>query len=151
MSVITSYSIHYTKLYDYAPFAKTEQAFYIARGEEAANFAARLKTEGLFRTEFLFEGDVDDVEKTAQKLRGMTPDEVQRFAGMQHTPKMILFGTLVERHETVAPARGVLMEVTYRLEFFDLSSRQSTILEVGVRALAEECVNDVVKELKSRL
>ena len=135
----------------YAPFFKTDQAFYIARGEEAANFATSLSKTGLFRTEFFFERDVDDVEKTAQKLRGMTPEEIRGFAGMAHPPRMILFGTLLEREGSVAPSRGVLMDITYRLEFFEISSRTSTILEVEVRHLAEECVKVVVADLKARL
>jgi len=135
----------------YAPFAKTEQAFYIARGEEAASFATRLKEHGLFTTEFLFERDVDDVEKTAQKLRGMSAAEIKAFAGMAAPPRLILFGTLVERSETVAPSRGVLMDITYRLEFYEIATRESTILEVQVSGLAEECVTMVVKDLAKRL
>lgn len=135
----------------YAPFAKTEQAFYIARGEEAASFATKLEKEDLFRSEFLFERDVDDVEKTAQMLRGMSAAAVQQYAGMEHAPRLILFGTLLERHESVAPTRGVLMDITYRLEFFEIASRESTILEVQVRHLAEECVNEVVADLARRL
>jgi len=135
----------------YAPFSKTEQAFYVARGEEAANFATRLEAQGLFDTEYLFEADIDDVEKTAQKLRGMSAEAVQQYAGMAKAPRMILFGTLLERHESVAPTRGVLMDMTYRLEFYELASRQSTIIEVQVSHLAEECVAEVVKDLARRL
>ena len=135
----------------YAPFAKTERAFYIARGEEAAHFATSLQAAGLFRTEYLFERDIDDVDKTAALLRGMTARAVQDYAGMEHAPRWILFGTLVERHESVAPTRGVLMDITYRLEFYEIDSRRSTVLEVQVRHLAEECVNQVVQALAVRL
>ncbi len=135
----------------YAPFAKSEQAFYVARGEEAANFATSLKEVGLFRTEFFYERDIDDVEKTAKKLRGMTAAELQSFAKMQHSPRMILFGTLLKRSESVAPTRGVLMDTTYKLEFFEIATRRSTIIEVQVRDLAENCVDAVVRDLKARL
>jgi hypothetical protein len=135
----------------YAPFAKTDQAFYVARGDDASRFAISLKETGLFRTEFLFEHDLDDVEKTAKNLRGMTAAEVQSFAAMQHAPRMILFGTLLKRSESVAPTRGVLMDTTYRLEFFDVSTRKSIIIEVQVRDLAENCVGVVVRDLKARL
>ncbi|PLY07733.1 MAG: hypothetical protein C0624_03515 [Desulfuromonas sp.] len=135
----------------YAPFAKTERAFYVARGEEAASFATHLEKQGLFRTEYLFESDIDDVEKSAQQLRGMSAAEVQQQAGMASAPRMILFGTLLERHESVAPTRGVLMDITYQLEFYDVASRQSTIIEVQVRNLAENCVTEVVNDLAQRL
>ena len=135
----------------YAPFAKTDKAFYVARGDEASSFAISLKESGLFRTEFLFETDIDDIEKTDQKLRGMTAAEVQSFAAMEHVPRIILFGTLLERSESVAPTRGVLMDTTYKLEFYDITTRESTILKVEVRDLAEDCVDAVVMELKSRL
>ncbi len=135
----------------YAPFAKTDQAFYVARGEEAASFATKLEEAGLFRTEFLFERDLDDVEKTAARLRGMTATELQSFAAMQSAPRMILFGTLLARSESVAPTRGVLMDITYRLEFFEVATRTSTIIEVQVRDLAEQCVDTVVKDFTTRL
>ena len=135
----------------YAPFAKTDQAFYVARGDEASSFAISLEGSGLFRTEFLFERDLDDVEKTAKKLRSMTADEVQGFAGMQHTPRMVLFGTLLKREGSVAPSRGVLMDTTYKLEFFEIATRKGTIIEIQVRDLAESCVNTVVKDLLERL
>jgi len=135
----------------YAPFGKTDNAFYVARGEEAAHFAATLEEVRLFQTEFLFERDVDDVEKTAQMLRGMSAEAAQEYAGMARAPRLILFGTLVERHESVAPTRGVLMDITYQLEFYEIASRQSTILEVRVKHLAEECVNVVVSDLVERL
>ena len=135
----------------YAPFAKTDQAFYVARGDDATRFAVSLKKNGLFRPEFLLERDLDDVEKTAQKLRGMTAVEVQSFAAMQHAPRMILFGTLLKRSASVAPTRGVLMDTTYKLEFFNIATRKSTIIEVQVRDLAENCTDAVVRDLKARL
>jgi hypothetical protein len=135
----------------YAPFEKTDQAFYVARGDEAANFATSLQQAGLFRTEFLFERDNDDVAKTGQKLRGMTATEVQTFASMQNAPRTILFGTLLARSESVAPTRGVLMDITYKLEFYNIASRKSTIIEVQVRDLAENCVDSVVNDLQARL
>jgi len=135
----------------YAPFSKTDKAFYVARGEEAANFAAQLGKQGLFHAEYLFESDVDEVDKTAQNLRGMSSEAVQQYAGMDKAPRMILFGTLLERHESVAPTRGVLMDITYRLEFYEIATRKSTIIEVQVRHLAEESVKEVVKDLARRL
>ena len=139
------------KLLVYGPFAKTAEAYYICRGEEAAHFATAMAEAGLFGTDLYLEHTYNKVEKTAAALRGKSPEQLKAELELDILPDTILFGTLLRRDATVAPTRGVLMDITYRLEFYDVKSRQSTVLEMRVKHLAERCVPEVVAELKKKL
>jgi len=135
----------------YAPFAKTDQAFYICRGEEAANFAEQLQKQGLFKTAVYFERTLNAESKTAARLRGLSAAELKTELGLEREPSRILFGTLVKRAESAAPFRGVIMQTTYRLEFYDIGKKSSTTFELDAHFLAEEMVASVVSELGRRI
>jgi len=134
----------------YGPFAKTKDAFYISRGEDAANFAAELKDQGVIQTRLFIERNFDRLEQTANELRGKTPEQIQNDLGLERRPNIILFGTILHRKTIIAPARGVIMDVGYRLEFYDLGSRKSTIVEVSIKDLAEDCIPRIVEEIVRR-
>lgn len=135
----------------YAPFAKTDQSFYICRGEEAANFAEQLQRQGLFKTMVYFERALEAEAKTAGHLRKLTAAELKNELGLEREPGRILFGTLVKRAESATPFRGVIMQTTYRLEFYDISKKTSTTFELEAHFLAEEMVANVVAELGRRI
>jgi len=135
----------------FGPFAKTDEAFYICRGEDAAQFNAEFNRAGLFRSELYLERNYKELAQTAQRLRATPPGQLQEELGLDIVPELILFATLTRRETTVAPARGVVMEESFRLEFYDTSARTSTVVEVTVRDLAERCIPTLVKEMADRL
>lgn len=135
----------------FAPFAKTDQAFFICKGELEAQFAVELNKAGLFKAEEYLERNAKQVNQVRQALREKDPDALREELGLDILPDTILFGTMVARGTTVAPSRGVVMDESYRLEFFDLKSHTSTVIDVSVRDLAEQCIPEVVKEISRRL
>ncbi len=135
----------------FGPFAKTDEAFYICRGEDAAQFNAEFVRAGLFRSELYLERDYKALEQTARRLRATAPEQLKTDLGLDIVPDTILFATLTRRETTVAPARGVVMEESFRLEFYDTRAGTSTVLEVAVRDLAERCIPTLVKEFAERL
>lgn len=135
----------------FGPFSKTDAAFYICRGEDAAQFNAEFVRAGLFRSELYLERNYKELDQTAQRLRALPPEQLKEEFGLGIVPDVILFATLTRRETTVAPARGVVMEESFRLEFYDTRARTSTVLEVTVRDLAERCIPTLVKELAERL
>jgi hypothetical protein len=134
----------------YGPFAKTKDAFYISRGEDAANFSAELQEQGVIQTRLFIERNFDRLEQTANELRGKNPEQIQNDLGLERRPHIILFGTILYRKTIIAPARGVIMDVGYRLEFYDIGSRKSTIVEVSIKDLAENCIPRIVEEIVRR-
>lgn len=135
----------------FAPFAKTDQAFYICRGEEARNFADELQRQQLFSTSYYMEQDPAQEAATAKRLHTLSATEIKTQLGLQRAPKLILFGTLLLREETAIPLRGVVMETVYRLEFYDVAAKSSTTFEIEGHFLAEEMVGEIVAELGRRI
>ncbi len=135
----------------YGPFAKTSEAFYICRGEDAAHFAEELVKAGLFQSSLRLDREELDPSRAAALLKTLGAEELRRKFGLEKAPEKVLLGTILYRRTIVAPTRGVVMDVGYRLEFYDPRSRQSTVIEVAVRDLAERTVPRLVEELTRRL
>ena len=132
------------------PFSITDEAFYIARGEDAANFSRGFKNSALFQTTLYIERQFDKVGDLEAKLRTSTPQQIKEMLDLKSPPDLILFGTILHRSTIVAPARGVVMDVGYRLEFIDLGTGSATIVEISVKELFEQCVPRVVSEVTRR-
>jgi hypothetical protein len=135
----------------YGPFDKTSEAFYIARGEDAADFRTEMAEAGLFETELYLERVYDQMSRTAEVLRSADPGQIQRDFGLSAAPSKILFGTILHRETIVAPTRGLVMSVGYRLEFYDLQTGESTVIEMAVRDLVRNCIPRMVRELAHRI
>lgn len=135
----------------YGPMDKTDRAYYICKGEDASELASALQSAGLFDTELHIERPFKQVQPTAQRLRGMSAAETRETLGLDILPDRILFGTILVREITVAPARGVIMTVGYRLEFFDPATQKSTIVEVTVKEPADQCTHLIVEELQRQI
>ena len=131
------------------PFAKTAEAFYIARGEDAVGFAEELQRQGVLQATVHVEpmGTAVDPEQ----VRGLTPEQLRQRYGLAEVPARVVFGTIMKRKTVIAPTRGVVMIVAYRLEFFDPVSKDSTVLMVAVRDLAERCIPLAVEEIRRQL
>jgi hypothetical protein len=134
----------------FGPFAKTDAAFYICRGEDAADFALALRDADLFRTELYLERDYDRLEATVRGLREKTPPQLQAALGLTAPPDLLLFGTLLHRSMIVAPTRGVITDVGYRLEFFDPGTRRSVTVEIAAKEPFERAVTEITRELAER-
>jgi hypothetical protein len=133
------------------PFAKTREAFYICRGEEAATFAQYFNEKGLFRAELSVMPGFDDPAKRVAELKGESASQLQGDFGLREAPELILFGTILSREMTVAPGRGVVMSVSYRLDFYNPQTRQSTVVEVAVRDIFSDCIPDIVDALMEKI
>lgn len=135
----------------FAPFAKTDQAFYICRGEEAIRLAEELQRQGLFTTAVHLEREPGQLAGTANRLRTLSAAALKDELRLAREPRWLLFGTLVAREETAMPLRGVVMETVYRLEFYDIAARTSTVFEIEGHFLAEEMEAGIVAELGRRI
>lgn len=139
-----------SRLLVFGPFARTAEAFYISRGEDAYTFADSFNEAGLFQTETYLERDYARLDQRAAALRDKTPAQLAADLELKAPPQLILFGTLVERETIIAPTRGVVMTTAYRLEFFNPSTGNSTVLEVTVKDLFEDCIPSVVRAIMNQ-
>lgn len=133
------------------PFAKAPGAYYVCRGEDASQFTDAFGEAGLFPTEVHVVSRNEDPATTEKTLRSESAAQIRTSLGVAKTPRYLLFGTILHRQTIVAPTRGLIMAVGYRLEFYDLTTRRSTILEMAVKEPVEHCIPDLVKTLQQRL
>jgi hypothetical protein len=88
---------------------------------------------------------------TTAWLRAAAAEQIRDKLQLQAAPQTILFGSLLKRTTSVAPMRGVVMDEAYRLEFYNVATRRSVIIELEVRDLAERSVTAAVGELHRQL
>lgn len=134
-----------------APFAKTPESFYICRGEDASVFTTTFNEVGLFDTDFHMDGRFEDNSALIAKLKKTAPTEIQSQLHLKKTPDYLLTGTILSRETVAAPKQGVIMKVTYRLEFNNLGNGGVTVLEIEVHELFQQAIPAVVKEMTKRI
>lgn len=129
----------------YGPFAKTQEAYFVARGEETDRFAEELVRHGLRSEGYVAPHN----EKTLSLdvLRTMTPEGLRDTLKLAVAPDYLLTGTLLRRSSTVAPTRGIVMDEAYALDLLDLRSGGTSRLEIAVRGLAQDNISDITTEL----
>lgn len=133
------------------PFDKTEQAFYICRGEEAAAFASAFNQFGLFSAELDVDTRFPEKLPEASQFKGRTASDIQQDLGLQKTPDLVMSGTILSRDMTAAPANGVIMTASYRLEFLNLANGQTTVIEISAQDMFQDVVPSAVRHLAEQM
>lgn len=129
------------------PFAKVPGAYHIARGDEAGLFFQELNNSGRVHAELHIGKLYGDLAAMVASIRSMGAAELKKEMGLQAEPDLVLFGTILERDTIIAPTRGIIMRVGYRLELFNPVSNSSTVLEITVKEHFKDCVKLVVAEM----
>lgn len=129
----------------FGPFAKTDDAFYICRGEDAAKFSDEFTRHGLRSELYLAHGSAGRV--TLIEAKKMNAEQLRTALGLTTTPDYLLSGTLTRRKMTVAPTHGVIMEEAYELELLDLGTQATSRYRTAVEDLAQETVPDIAAVL----
>ena len=140
-----------SKILVLAPFAKAPEGFYICRGEDASVFTTSFNDAGLFVADFHMEDRFEDNSALISKLKKSSPAEIQSQLSLNDSPQYLLTGTILSRETVAAPKQGVIMKVTYRLEFTNLENSTNTVIEVEVHELFQQAIPAVVKELTKRI
>lgn len=135
----------------FAPFEKSEGAYFICRGEDEANLAVELQKQGLFTTDVTMERQYGKGPQTLASLRSKSPDELREQLKLQWAPDAILSGEILERDENVAPTVGMIQELKLRLDLYNLRTKKSASVVVGVKELHQHTITEIVKELKRRI
>ena len=129
------------------PFAKEADAFYIARGDDAAMFYNEILAAKYMEAELYIGPRYGDLSEMAASLRSMDQGAMQKELHLKATPDLLMFGTVLTRDTIVAPMRGIIMQVGYRLEFYDQTSKTSTIIEIEVKDHFKDCIKTIVAEI----
>lgn len=133
----------------FGPFAKTADAFYICRGEDAAKFSDEFISHGLRSELYLAHGSAGRV--TLAEAKKMNAEQLRTALGLTNAPDYLLSGTLTRREMTVAPAHGVIIEEAYELELLDVRTQTTSHYRAAVKDLAQKTIPDVVAALVEKL
>lgn len=129
----------------FGPFTKTDDAFYICRGEDAAKFSDEFIRHGLRSELYLAHGSAGRV--TLAVAKKMSAEQLRTALGLTAPPDYLLSGTLTRRQMTVAPSHGVIMEEGYELDLLDLKTQATSHYRAAVKDLANETIPDVAAAL----
>jgi hypothetical protein len=80
----------------------------------------------------------------------MNVSQLKAEFNLKNEPDLVMFGTVLERETIVAPTRGIIMQVGYRLEFYNPATNGSTIIEITVKKHFKDCIKLVVSEIIRR-
>ncbi len=134
----------------FGPFAKTREAFYICRGEEASSFAEQLADKGFFRTDLTILPGFKDTSEAVSQLKAKSSVDIQKDFGLSEAPELILFGTILRRSMNIAPTRGIIQDVAYRLEFYNPATRASTIIDVKSKQNYQDCIPNIIDTIMEK-
>ena len=129
------------------PFIKLPGAYHIATGDDAAMFFQEINALNDVNGELYIGRKYGDLPEMVSSLRSLGQETIMKEMNLKVKPDLLLFGTIMERKTIVAPMRGIIMQVAYRLEFYDPASRASTIVEVKVKEHFKDCTKVIVSEI----
>lgn len=133
-----------------SPFPKSPDAFYIVKGEDEGRFAEEFNRLGLFRAQVV-SGNFPAGPEAGKALGSKLPSDLKREMSLDAEPEILLSGTLLSRKTYVAPARGVVMAVSWRLTFHDLRTGKSWTVDAESKELAEETIPRIVARIGKKL
>lgn len=132
------------------PFETAPGAWDIARGDDAVFFYNEFNRAGFFPAEVHMSNRYGKAAKVVAEVKAKNAAQLQVDYQLDNEPGLVLFGTVLSRETIVAPTRGIIMEVGYRLEFYNPTNGQSTVVEITVHEHVKDCIKLVVEELAHR-
>jgi hypothetical protein len=130
-----------------SPFAKTKDSFYICRGEDEEALAESFRSKRIFEAVAVHRKSVEEAASLAASLKGKGPAKAKEELALSFEPDAVVTGTILTRSTMVSPLRGVVMDVSFRLDFLDLRTGSTWSATVAVRTLAEESIAAVAEEI----
>ncbi len=135
----------------YGPFAEAEGAHVVCSGADEETLAEELGRSGRFLARAVLEPTQDDAAAGRASLEAMDAATLGRALGFSGPVDLIVFGTLLERATSVAPGRGVIMDLAFRLEFRDPATGRKWVIEISAREPAERVLATLAAEIVRRL
>ena len=129
------------------PFAKEPGAYHIATGDDAAMFYQEINALNNVDAQLYIGPRYGDIKEMVDSLRSLDQARLVGELHLKKEPDLLLFGTIMERDTIVAPMRGIIMQVAYRLEFHDPASKSSVVVEVKIKEHFKDCIKSIVAEL----
>lgn len=134
------------------PFSISENAYYFSRGDDAAFMTAAMKEAKKFETTELYVGPKFRISNELTELKKKSPEVIKKELDLETAPDLLMYGTITERETIVAPARGIIMLLGYKLEFVDIDRKRNLVIEIKVKDhlknVVETAANEIIKRTK---
>lgn len=132
------------------PFEMAPGAWEIARGDEAVFFYNEFNLAKHYSAELHIGDRYGKPAKTVAEVKAKSAAQLKADYQLESEPGLVMFGTVLNRETIVAPTRGIIMEVGYRLEFYNPADGKSVVVEITVHEHFKNCIKLVVEELAHR-
>lgn len=132
------------------PFETAPGAWDIARGDDAVLFYNEFNLAKHYIAELHMGDRYGQAAKTMAEVKGKSAAQLKADYQLESEPGLVMFGTVLSRETIVAPTRGIIMEVGYRLEFYNPADGKSAVVEITVHEHFKNCIKLVVEELAHR-
>ncbi len=129
------------------PFDLAPGAWDIARGDDAAFFLMEFNRAGFYNAELHMGDRYAKASKTIAEAKTKNAAQLKADYALEAEPDMLMMATVLSRETIVAPTRGIIMEVAYRLEFYAPGTGKSTVVEITVHEQFKNCIRLAVDEL----
>ena len=132
------------------PFETAPGAWDIARGDDAVFFYNEFNRVGSYKAEVHMGDRYGQAAKTIAEVKTRNAAQMKADYKLETEPGLVMFGTVLSRETIVAPTRGIIMEVAYRLEFYNPADGKSSVVEITVHEHFKDCIKVAVEELARR-
>lgn len=132
------------------PFETAPGAWDIARGDDAVLFYNEFNLAKHYTAELHMGDRYGQAAKAMAEVKGKSAAQLKADYQLESEPGLVMFGTVLSRETIVAPTRGIIMEVGYRLEFYNPADGKSAVVEITVHEHFKNCIKLVVEELAHR-
>lgn len=129
------------------PFDMAPGAWEIARGDDAAFFWTELNKTGFFNAEIHMGDRNAKAAMVVAEAKAKSASQLKTAYALEAEPDLLMFATVLSRDTIVAPTRGIIMEVGYRLEFYNPTTTRSTVVVINVRDHFKDCIKLAADEL----
>lgn len=132
------------------PFETAPGAWDIARGDDAVFFYNEFNLTKNYAAELHMGDRYGRAAQTVTEVKSKSATQMKADYKLEAEPGLVMFGTVLSRETIVAPTRGIIMEVAYRLEFYNPANGKSAVVEITVHEHFKDCIKVAVEELAHR-
>lgn len=132
------------------PFETAPGAWDIARGDDAVFFYNEFNRAGSYPAELHMGDRYGKAARTIAEVKAKSAAQLKVDYQLDNEPGLVMFGTVLSRDTIVAPTRGIIMEVAFRLEFYNPADGKSTVVDIAVHEHVKDSIKLVVEELARR-
>ncbi len=131
-------------------FPYSTKVKYVCRGDIPEKFSAEFNEADLFTSEVFSLRDTAQTTSLKEMLMTKSADELKKELSLATIPEVIMIGSVTALDHSIAPLRGIVTTISFRLDFINVVTKKSTVIDVTVKKLDQDTIPRVVEEMVSK-